>query len=878
MADGGLWVVRNGDDPVASDRAVGRALDVLAGTLERSGMAVRRCEDVREVPSGGRCVLVGGPRAQPARALLDAAGIALPDAPETLALVPGESNGRSALLACARDGRGAAYALRELADRVAHAEDAAALSLSHPIVERPAVAIRSIARLFTSDVEDTGWFHDRDFWRAYLSMLVSNRWNRFSLTLGLGYNFPRHVRDAYFYFAYPFLLDVPGYSVRVAGLSDSERDKNLESLRFIGEEATAVGLHFQLALWTHAYECQDSPDVNYTITGLTPESHAPYCRDALRTLLEACPAIAGLTFRIHGESGIPERSYDFWRTLFDGIAQCGRVVEIDMHAKGMDWEMIEVALATGMPVNVSPKYWAEHMGLPYHQASIRALERPPRDDRSEGFMALSGGSRRFLRYGYGDLLREDRQFGVLHRIWPGTQRLLLWSDPATAAGYGRLAGFCGSAGMELCEPLSFKGRMGSGLPGSKTGYADATLEPPDGDWTKYLPTYRVLGRLLYNPDADPETWRRAFRREYGRAASDVESALAHASRILPLVTVAHHPSASNNAYWPEVYTDIPIVSAERRHPYGDTPSPRLFGTVSPLDPELFSGVDEFAEEIVAGRVSGRISPIEVAQRLDRLADAAENGLRGAHDGEQPAAPALRRAYVDAAIQAGIGRFFAAKLRAAVRYSLHERTGDTVLLEEAVAEYERARNAWAALAAVADGVYVDDITYGLSPHLRGHWKDRLGAIEADLNDMRAKRTAAGGPLSGDAARRARAARDFLALVSDTPPRWTCEHAPPASYQLGEPLAVSATVRPTTHSTGRPSIFLHYRHTNQAETWRTVAMRADGDGFRADIPSDYTDSPYPLQYFIEVREGDGLAWLCPGLGEDLANQPYYVVGSE
>jgi len=27
-------------------------------------------------------------------------------------------------------------------------------------------------------------------------------------------------------------------------------------------------------------------------------------------------------------------------------------------------------------VNVSPKSWAEHMGLPYHQAAIREIELP----------------------------------------------------------------------------------------------------------------------------------------------------------------------------------------------------------------------------------------------------------------------------------------------------------------------------------------------------------------------------------------------------------------------------------------------------------------------------------------------------------------------
>ena len=66
-----------------------------------------------------------------------------------------------------------------------------------------------------------------------------------------------------------------------------------------------------------------------------------------------------------------EGSYQFWKTVFDGVATCGRKVEIDMHAKGIDQSMIDLALATGMPVKVSPKFWAEHMGMPYHQADIR---------------------------------------------------------------------------------------------------------------------------------------------------------------------------------------------------------------------------------------------------------------------------------------------------------------------------------------------------------------------------------------------------------------------------------------------------------------------------------------------------------------------------
>src|SRR5262249_35357960 len=149
--------------------------------------------------------------------------------------------------------------------------------------------------------------------------------------------------------------------------------------------------------------------------------------------------------------------------------------------------------------NVSPKYWAEHMGLPYQQASIRALEMPKPGQQGQGLFALSNGSRSFMRYSYGDLLREDRKYGIIFRVWPGSTKLLLWGDPESAAAWGRFASFCGSQGIEFCEPLSFKGKKGSGLAGGRNGYKDAPLKP-EYDWEKYAYTYRLLGRLSFNPE------------------------------------------------------------------------------------------------------------------------------------------------------------------------------------------------------------------------------------------------------------------------------------------------------------------------------------------------------------------------------------------
>ena len=170
--------------------------------------------------------------------------------------------------------------------------------------------------------------------------------------------------------------------MRVPQLPDAERDRNLEMLKFISEQTVARGMEFQLGIWMHGYEWINSPKPNYTIEGLTAETHGPYCRDAVRAAAEgrvprsaasrsASTARAAST-RAATSSG--RRCSTAWRT-------CGRKVEIDMHAKGMDQTMIDMALDTGMPVKISPKYWAEHLGMPYHQADIRELERPRRDAR-----------------------------------------------------------------------------------------------------------------------------------------------------------------------------------------------------------------------------------------------------------------------------------------------------------------------------------------------------------------------------------------------------------------------------------------------------------------------------------------------------------------
>ncbi|MCX6628795.1 MAG: hypothetical protein NTW28_14335 [Candidatus Solibacter sp.] len=850
-----VTIVIDPADPVATAPASRWAAGELTGALAARGVQARIVERVAQAATD-LCIVASGN--QQGRA---------PSVPEALALGPAKIGGRDVLLAAGHDPRGLVYALLELADRVQNSSDpAAALAVPAQIAERPANVVRSVTRLFTSDVEDKPWYNDREMWPRYFTMLAAQRFNRFNLSFGIGYDFLRNVTDGYFLFAYPFLLDVPGYKVRVPQLPNSERDRNLEMLKFISEQTVARGMDFQLGIWMHGYEWLNSPHPNYTIEGLNAETHGPYCRDAVRALLKALPAVSGVTFRVHGESGVEEGSYQFWKTVFEGVATCGHKVEIDMHAKGMDQTMMDIAVATGLPVKISPKYWGEHFGMPYHQADIREAERPKSGRDATGLMKFSAGSRSFLRYGYGDLLREDRKWGVLHRIWPGTQRLLLWGDPLTAAAHSRAFGFCGSDGVEIMEPLSFKGRRGSGIAGNRTGYADASLTPR-WDWEKYEYGHRIWGRLLYNPDASPDTWGRHMTSRFGAAGPALASALASASRILPTITTAHAPSAGNNTYWPEVYLNHSLLDAAHPGPYTDSPSPKVFGTVSPLDPQLFARINDFADELLKGERGATYSPIEVAQWIeDYAAEASRQLAIAAAQATAKDRPEYRRMAIDIELQAALGRFFGAKFRAGVLYRIHEQTGSRAALEACLDRYRAAREIWAVLANRANGVYVSDITVGEVRQLRGHWLDRLPDIDKDIALVAALLEKA------SPAEPTPAIKSAITEALGRPDREaiSCTHAVPPRFRPGQSLDLGiapekklATVR------------LYYRHVTQAERYESVAMTSLGSHWRATIPGAYTAGAYPIEYYFELRQSPAKATLHPGFAAGRANQPYFVV---
>ena len=180
----------------------------------------------------------------------------------------------------------------------------------------------------------------------------------------------------------------------------------------------------------------------------------------------------------------------------------------------------------------------------------------------------------------------------------------------------------------------------------------------------------------------------------------------------------------------------------------------------------------------------------------------------------------------------------------------------------------ARRAWAGIVTHTKRVYVDALGFGHRPHIRGHWADRLPAIDQDLAYMekllRDRESDPPAKLDG----LSQAAVVWLKPRPVCPP---CEHHAPTTYRRSHPLDIVLTSKsPEVHA-----VKLYYRHVNQVEAYQVQTMTGKDGDWRGTIGDDYTDSRYPVMYYFELHDGHGHAWLYPGFEPDLANQPYYHV---
>jgi hypothetical protein len=743
--------------------------------------------------------------------------------------------GDDRLLVAGSDARGLSYALLEAARAIELAPKGRDPLASIPAaIETPFLNERSMTmHLFNSDLEGV-WYFDEQFWRDYFAMLAGNRYNQFTLTFSDQTN--------YLTPAYAYLVDVPGFpKVRVKGLTAQQRDRNLKMLKRIAELAQERGLDFTLGVWAQGTV------PNYPGKALVenlPEGQdlARYCGEGLKRVLQACPTISGVQFRMNAEAGVPEeKQAEFFSVLFRAIRECGRTIRLDLRFKGLRPETIRAALEAGFRLTVSFKFWCEHMGLPYHPTVVDSKYRES-------------------RYSYGAALASPRDYRVVYQLWSvGSQRLLLWGDPEYAARFARSCKLGDGDGFEVFAPLSNKGYGNE--PRTWRLFADRSYEVGKWEFERYWFFYQVFGRLAYNPEANPEIWRRELRHRFGAAAGEIESAYRHASQILPFITATHLPSAGEWRWWPEMDTGGRLAEYMHTQP-SDTAqfyAIRAWKKTPNWHWETWDAtIPGYVDDVSKGRLQGKMTPLTISRKLLHFAEQTEQSLarvkartKGSPSAEQ------RGTELDLSVLAQLARCHAEKTRAATHLAFFETAAESGRLPEALRHAKAARAAWQEIVKLTDKVYHDKLVFGIprghahsrgGMHHSGHWKDRLPEFDDDVAYLERLVQQHGGK-----------GKKYTGFPGETPladePR--IEHRPIVTVEPGRDLLVSARV---VSRAPLRQVILHYRPLDQTVDWKQVTMQQKADGrWQATVPGKDISARWDFMYYFEARvDGGGLLW--------------------
>lgn len=551
---------------------------------------------------------------------------------------------------------------------------------------QPATPIRGIRTYLHNEDLEQDWYYSREYWVEFLQMLARNRFNRFNLVFAHQTN--------YLAPPYPYWIAVEEFpEVRVPGLADQQRDRNLEMLRFISQTATDHAIDFTLGVWEHNVQRRMTP----TVEGLTPENIGPYSHAALKKVLAACPAIRSVQVRTNSESGIPpERQVEFYRDyVYRAIREAGRLVTLDLRGWVMSKGMLDAATGAGMPMRLSSKYWAEHLGRPYQPAET------------------------FPNYSYINFLRKPeatpgRPYEFFWEIWAlGSNRLLLWGDPDHVRRVVPTLTLSGSRGFEIDDPLAQKG-FGN-RPGKWGVFTRAHQDRVfwKHEFERYWLFYLLWGRLSYDPKTSEKVWLREFERRFGDAAPDVVDAYKNASRVQPELSAAHMPDP-NMYVWPEI------------NPGGLI---EFYKDVLPSDWRYVASISEAVRNRIEGIPSAKQTPSDTAAILRELARGTEEAVERAGARLGDSHEEWRGSEPDFQVLAALARYHAHKQIAADQLTYFYETSDQAALNAARVELASALQVWEKLAGFTDGLYPPQMAFG--PGDVGHWKDKLPYVRHDL---------------------------------------------------------------------------------------------------------------------------------------------------
>jgi hypothetical protein len=499
-------------------------------------------------------------------------------------------------------------------------------------------------------------------------------------------------------------------------------------------------------------------------------------------------------------------------------------------------EIMNLVGSTERDTLVEAKYNGEQTGPPYVIAG--------------GLMARPGWF--FSSYSYQDYLDPPAPYTFVFHIWTGgTNRLFRYASyerirrtvPTTLMG--------GAKGFSLMPPHAF-------YPQFDFYHADARDRFSPWAFRRDELQYLMFGRLGWDPATPARVFREALRRRTGTDA--LWEPLQAASDIVPWIQEAHTCGPDHRHFAPELEWGGSVgfwaSAAEGPHVKATCKTTHH----GPYDTFTLASPLEAADDLVAGRGTARLSPIEVAHLV---LDDARRARAAASVTVDPNNAEARDVARESVALGWLGEYFGHKLLGATALAVYERTGREDYLAAARSETATADKAWEELArATAYLAPFDErlrmrLQHGFKPNY--HWSmQRLDEDAASLDE------AARRPHPAEAASASLpAARAWLDARRKPGPGLAKLEATPLG---GGRFRVSVTLAGAAPEGARVKV-LHKGFSGLLD-WKESDALGAGSAFAAEVDVGQDAG----MFAVEIAGGPGAGWRYPDV---LRETPYVVV---
>ncbi|HVR63080.1 MAG TPA: hypothetical protein VMU50_14355, partial [Polyangia bacterium] len=558
-----------------------------------------------------------------------------------------------------------------------------------------------------------------------------------------------------------------------------------------------------------------------------------YTREAAEDLARRVPGLWRLGFRI-GESERPASWYE--DTFVAGVHAAGTGVGLATRTWGASKpDILGIVAAAGEDTIVEAKFNGEQLGAPY---------------AIQGGLFATAGS-----YSYQSFLTPPVPYQFVFQLRAGgTHRIFRYSSyQRTQRTVKALAMSPMVRGFSLEPPHAY-------FPARD--YYHANRGDRFSEWTfrRDELAYLLFGRLGYDPSTPETFFRAALAARVG--TDELWTAVQAASDIVPWMQTAHTCGIDSRDAAPELELGGDVG-------YWASPAPTVAAgsgcaAHSAMDSFAVALPDEAADDLVSGRATTRLSPLEIARIVMTDAAIARAGSTAA--GAAPAVPERRDVIRECQALSDLGLYFGHKLRAATALAVYRRTGRADYLDAARRETAASNDARRELAADTRHIapFPDHLRMAVLGLPMFHWSRQLNRLSEDAAAI-------------DAIVQSLAAAPPAPAVTDLPDAnsWLeqVRGAGPGLQDLTieprDPTAPAWTVtaRPATPLAAGALVRILWKPFDSGNDWQAVdAAPTDDGGFAATI----TGGGAGGQFAAEIVS-DGGGWRYP----DAVNETPYAV---